>query len=82
MDIHFWKQDKRDKMTICDIPSYKAVSIFELQGGKVIATVQRQGIIEYWSVQIEESKIEPLLKSLRELKQKGMRFDGDDTEIN
>jgi uncharacterized membrane protein len=75
MTIKIWKQSSTDKFSIVDIPSYKAVSIFQLNGGKIIASVSRHGKIEYWSVQILDKMIDKTLVIIRDMKAKGFKFD-------
>jgi uncharacterized membrane protein len=75
MDMQIWKQSNSDKFSIINVPSYKAVTILQLNGGKVIATVNQGGEVLYWSVQIHDKMIEKTLAILKDLKLKGMKFD-------
>ena len=79
MEIKMWKREPKDKYTMMDIPSYKAVSIVELNGGRITATVSLHGKIEYWTVELPTKKLEETLEILHNLKNNGMDFDENGT---
>ena len=75
MDIKQWKRLPSDTVTQLEVPSYKAVSVIELNGGRTVGSAESGGKILYWIVELDDSKIDSTFEILRDLRSKGMDFD-------
>ena len=79
MELKTWKQLPTDDFTCIDVPSRKMVEIMLLNSGRIIATVSGHNTF-YWTVAIPDSRVEETITIIRDLRVKGMKFDGVENE--
>jgi len=79
MELKTWKQLPDDDFTCIEVPSAKMVTIMELNGGRSIGTVSGKDLF-YWIVAMPDDKMNTTFAVIRDLRIKGMKFDGVDDE--
>jgi hypothetical protein len=75
MELKTWKRNPSDNFTIVEVPSRKMVEIMLLNGGRECGTISGRNIF-FWMVSIPDDRMEETLTIIRDLRIKGMIFDG------
>ena len=77
MELRTWKQLPEDDFTCVELPCRKMVEIVLLNGGKIFSTVSSTDYI-HWVVTIPDDRMDSTFTIIRDLRAKGMKFDGMD----
>ena len=75
MELQTWKQLPSDNFTCVQVPSFKMMEIIKLNGGKQVGTVEGKGLFFYIAA-VPDDKMDSTFSIIRDLRIKGMVFDG------
>jgi hypothetical protein len=79
MELKTWKQLPSDTFTCVEVPSFKMMEIMLLNGAREAGTISSRDFL-HWIVQIPDDRKDSTFAIIRDLRVKGMKFDGIEPE--